>query len=54
MMIMQAFQLHGHLYALYVLLLAYFGDTFFSHFSIIWGHSAVTRDDEVSLNFSGF
>jgi hypothetical protein len=32
-----AFQLHGYLYTLYFL--AYFGDVFFSLFSIIWRHS---------------
>jgi hypothetical protein len=33
----QAFQLHGHLYSF--IFLVYFGDMFFSLFSIIWGHS---------------
>jgi hypothetical protein len=43
----QAFQLHGYLYTLYFL--AYFGDMFFSLFSIIWVHSVAAS----SLNFSG-
>jgi hypothetical protein len=45
----QAFQLHGYLYTLYFL--AYFGDMFFSLFSIIWGHSVTAHKKIAHLEF---